>query len=420
MKRHSSASLAPLSLTPRRMPTNVFLSYAREDESEVEYLERLLRARGIRTWRDLTDLPLGAETESQIETAITEECDAFLLYLTRACLSSDFIWDVEVPVALRRHRADPDFAIIPVFHTASTAEVQQFCVDKGYRPPITDFNGVVLSRVASGGSAGSMQESLAEVASRTLRSALPSHFRRINPDSPYEPRISFHSFPFAARTDWLDLDMDWTPFLSSRVATMEEWNTVLLPSLGEVKDALSGLPLIPRLHLMVRARLSASVALGYTFRATTGFSLVIESQGVIYSTTTAIPDPAPLEMACEPCSGEPGVAVVEVNVSRDVSGPVSEYVASHGLAFSTSLGFEPPGGPSREAVRDPGHALAIARQVGQQIRRLNDERRADQVHLFIAVPAPVAVLLGYQLNACGRIYLYQRVDGVYTRACVLG
>jgi hypothetical protein len=419
MKGHLCGSLSPQTVTERRMPTNVFLSYARKDGSEVEYLERLLRARGIRTWRDLTDLPLGVETESQIETAIAEECDAFVVYLTRASLSSDFIWKVEVPAALTRHRDDPDFAIIPVFHTASTTEVSQLCVDKGLRP-ITDFNGVVLSQVEPGGNAADVQEGLAEVASRTLRSALPAHFRRIDSDSADEPRISFHSFPFAARTDQLDLDMDWTPFLCRRAASTEEWNTVLLPSLGDVKDALSGLPLMPRVHAMVRARLSALVAFGYTFRASTGFSLAIDSRGVVYSTTAAIPDPAPLEMACELQSGEAGVAVVKVSVSRDVSVPASEYVAGHRLGFSTSLVFEPPGGPSREAVEDPGHALAIAREVGQEIRRLNDEQRADHVHLFIAVPAPIAVLLGYQLNACGRIHLYQRMDGVYTPACVLG
>jgi len=230
---------------------------------------------------------------------------------------------------------------------------------------------------------------------------------------------SASTLPFAARSSRLDLDMDWSPFLCDRAATAEGWNTILLPSLNEVKDVLSGLSLSRKLHLAVQARLSASVALGYVFRASTGFSLAVESRGVVYSTTEAIPERAPLEMAHEARSGDPGVAMVEVSISRDVSTPVAEYVTSRRPAFSTSLRFRPPGGPSKEAVRDAGHALAIARQVGRAIQRLNDRRQGDEVHLFVAAPAPVAVLLEHQLNACGRIHLYQRMDGVYTPACTL-
>ncbi len=40
-------------------PATVLLSYAREDAEEVKFLQLQLRVRGVRAWRDATDIPLG-------------------------------------------------------------------------------------------------------------------------------------------------------------------------------------------------------------------------------------------------------------------------------------------------------------------------------------------------------------------------
>ena len=40
-------------------PATAFLSYAHEDADEVKYLQQHLKVRGVRAWRDATDIPLG-------------------------------------------------------------------------------------------------------------------------------------------------------------------------------------------------------------------------------------------------------------------------------------------------------------------------------------------------------------------------
>src|SRR5437763_4383978 len=83
-------------------PATAFLSYKREDAEQVKYLQQQLKVRGVRAWRDVTDLPLGGSTEDEIVHAIEEESDAFAIYITQDCLRSDFIWNVEVPKAIER------------------------------------------------------------------------------------------------------------------------------------------------------------------------------------------------------------------------------------------------------------------------------------------------------------------------------
>jgi len=47
-------------------PATTFLSYAREDAEEVKYLQQQLNVRGVRAWRDVTDLPLGGSNKDEI------------------------------------------------------------------------------------------------------------------------------------------------------------------------------------------------------------------------------------------------------------------------------------------------------------------------------------------------------------------
>src|SRR5438067_13924151 len=109
-------------------PATVLLSYAHEDTEEVKYLQLQLKVRGVRTWRDVTDLPLGGATEPEIVHAIENVADAFVLYVTPHSLASDFVWDIEIPAALKRQKSDPLFNIVPVLKDVSYSQLQQKCV----------------------------------------------------------------------------------------------------------------------------------------------------------------------------------------------------------------------------------------------------------------------------------------------------
>src|SRR6266480_2431086 len=122
-------------------PATAFLSYKREDAEEVKYLQQQLKVRGVRAWRDVTNLPLGGSNEREIVRAIEQECDVFVLYVTPQCLVSDFIWETEVPTALNRWMRDQAFNVVAILRGVTNEELQGFCAAHGYRS-LKEFNNV--------------------------------------------------------------------------------------------------------------------------------------------------------------------------------------------------------------------------------------------------------------------------------------
>src|SRR6266536_4664892 len=160
-------------------PATAFLSYKREDDEEVKYLHQQLKVRGVRAWRDVTDLALGGYTENEIVHAIEQGSDAFVIYITQKCLSSDFIWDTEVPAALDRWEHDHAFNIVPILRGVTIAELQQFCAARGYRS-LTQFNGVHLPDPAEDEEA--FYKKLGLVAMRILEATLSLRLRLVAAD----------------------------------------------------------------------------------------------------------------------------------------------------------------------------------------------------------------------------------------------
>ncbi len=120
--------------------TRTFLSYARADGSLVTTLERILRERGIRTWRDIHDSPPGPTLET-LEEAISSS-DGFLIVVTSDAASSPTIRNKELPIAAQCAQTKPGFFLLPAFvlspHEAS--EAFRGCLDV----PISAFSGVVI------------------------------------------------------------------------------------------------------------------------------------------------------------------------------------------------------------------------------------------------------------------------------------
>jgi hypothetical protein len=66
---------------------NVFISYVREDSHRVDQLQQTLEAKGIRVWRDTTDLSPGEDWRTKIRQAITDNALVFIACFSRASLA---------------------------------------------------------------------------------------------------------------------------------------------------------------------------------------------------------------------------------------------------------------------------------------------------------------------------------------------
>jgi hypothetical protein len=389
-------------------PATVFLSYAREDTKDVRDLQLRLNVRGIRSWRDVDDLPSGSLIEGEIVQAIEREVDAIALYITPDCLKSHFIWKIEVPAALRRHERDPHFHIVPILQGVSFSEIRQFCLNWNLAD-LSRFNGISLTDDGSHTTWEAQNEKRNDAAKRILQAALALRLRRINADRSYEPWICLKTFFFEPPTANLDLDLNWLKLVheKERLPTLQEWEQILLPALLDVKQITSEKVSSRRIHVFVQRILPVAIALGFAFRESSRFTLLLEGQRETWSTDTQPLEKEPLRSELNfNDHGDLQAAVVEVATTRSIKQSVEDTLPLLGLAPGYHIRLELPE-LSREAVRDADHAQAIAQQVGRVSQHLCDQQRVARIHLFVLLPAELAVLIGHQLNALCPLTLYE-------------
>ena len=389
-------------------PATVLLSYASEDAASVRELQLRLKARGMRSWRDVDDLLPGGLFESQIVQAIEREVDAMALYITPNSLKSNFIWKVEIPATLRRHSSNPHFHLVPILQGVTFEQVRQMCINRNL-DDLTRFEAISLTEGVSSSTWEEQNKRWNDAARRILRAALVLRLRRMNADRRYEPCLCLKTFFFEPSTASLDLDLNWFPLIpeKERVSTPQEWEHILFPALLDVKQLLSEKIASRRIHIFVQSILPAALALGFVFRESTGFTLLLEGQKEIWSTDVPSSEEEPLHLDWNYHEqGDARIAVVEVATSRSIKPAVDDALHVAGLTPAYRVGLELPV-LSHDSVKDAAHAQAIARQVGRICQGLYDRQRVAQIHLFVAVPAELAVLIGHQLNALCPITLYE-------------
>ncbi len=396
-------------------PATVLLSYAHEDAAFVRELQLRLKARGMRCWRDVDDLLPGGLFESQIVQAIEHEADAMALFITPNSLKSNFIWKTEIPAALRRHSRDPHFHLVPILQGVTFEQVRQMCNNRNL-DDITRFEAISFTEGISSSTWEEQNEQWNKAARRILQAALVLRLRRMRADRRYEPCLCLKTFISEPPTASLDLDLDWFPFIQEkkRVSTLQEWEHIMFPALLDVKQLLSKEIASRRVHVFVQSILPAALALGFVLRESTGFTLQIEGQKETWCTDVQPSEEEPLHLDWNYHEqGDARIAVVEVATSRYIKPAVDDALHVAGLTPAYRVGLE-LSVLARDSVKDAAHAQAIARQAGRVCQGLYDRQRVTQIHLFVAVPAELAVLIGHQLNALCPITLYEfRQEGGY-------
>jgi len=99
----------------KQTPITVFFSYSHQDEKLRDklttHLKLMERTNVIDTWHDRA-IPTGGEWDKKIKTELLE-ADIILLLISADFLASDYIWDVEVKTAMKRHEAG-DAVVVPI------------------------------------------------------------------------------------------------------------------------------------------------------------------------------------------------------------------------------------------------------------------------------------------------------------------
>lgn len=400
-----------------------FLSYSRQDPDEVVMLANQLKARGLTTWQDVSDLSVGRPTEEQIRHALAQDCGACVVYLTKESLESDYIMKVELRAALKRQENDPGFAIIPVFRGVSIEEAKEATV-KALGRDITLFDGVKISapkRISTDQARSQLRCELGRVGRRALEASLKRYASSFAADAARKPILDVHTRQYTRQPHPPDLDLDWRPFFDDGggLPSQAEWSDTLLPSLADIEQGIAEEYGTCTLHIRAKAHLSVGVALGFTFLARTGFHLDVVQYEDIWTTSCSPQEGQPLGVSGREGPVHAKGLAVELSVTGDVGPEVDKFVRARGQGFRARVTLEPRGGWGRDAVAGTEHALAMAIQVAMEIRRLRAEYGTDKTHVFAMMPLALGVLLGHQLNACGPIQLYEYDNRRYQPSCLL-
>jgi hypothetical protein len=345
---------------------------------------------GIRIWQDITNLGTGV-SESKIRKAIREGSVGLVIFVTRESVDSTFIRDVELTEAERRYKNDHDFKIIPIFKLpiATATEALKDCLNI----PLSNFNGAEIKGTSSKRNVLSVAHRVAEIILEDVK---------VDNGDPFHIELSSKQETHGNAA----LSMDFKSFFKKGIPPTNIWGEQFSVALGRVKNALVRRNLLSiRLHAF--CHLSLGILFGYTFRKTTGFRLEIEQitakKSDMWASDSA-PGKNPLKVTEIPGVLGSKNLLVKINLMSADDKSIIRYTDKSALSYRAMIEFCPRIFPQ---VVSRAQALAIARDLVEKIKEMHAQYDTDTVHLFCAIPLGLALLIGYNMNACGTIKCYE-------------
>lgn len=214
--------------------------------------------------------------------------------------------------------------------------------------------------------------------------------------------------------------LDWSSFYADGAyPTPELWGRRLLPALADLRKVLRARG-VRQIDLTARARMGAGLAFGYAFREVAGTVIRVRQGPSWWRTAPHDPRRAPFGEVEPERVGEGPDLTVELNINRqpgEVQRFVDAYLDGAGLPVGHRLRLDRLDGPSM-AINEL-EAQGVAAQVRTLLQR--HRRPGGVIHLFMAAPLGLAVLIGWHLNGLTPLQYYELPQGGagYAPACKL-
>lgn len=396
-----------------------FLSYRRPRRNEAALLLQALHDHGMPTWIDLENLAT-VPTEDELRRVLADQSIASaVLFITPDVEDSPIIRNVEVAQIIRRAEAGDGFFVVPLaaggldYAKAAAATSNHLSAQR-----LSDWN---MQRI-SGDTVSST--TAADVAHRVLVQRLQAIHRQLPQGEPL--RLGFFVRKPPAFVPGVTLVLDWSSHFAGKKTNDDVWQAILLPALERIASAIRqhapgreveafGLPTLP-----------AATALGAAFLSTSGLGLawrqfMPDRSEQIWSLSQARVETGFRATLSAKDTAAHDIAVL-VSVA-DNTEPVFAAYQSKLASLRALVHIAKPGNyPHR--LNSPGEAADIAYVVQDGMRAARrDYGDIGTIHLFMAVPAGLAVLIGQLLNTFGSVQTYEHVtvdgSGQYRPAALL-
>ena len=399
-----------------------FISYRRNRLAEVAELVAAQKERGIPTWQDIEDLR-SEPTEAEIRSVLTSnEIANVLLWVTPNVDQSPMITKVEVPCAVERHKRQDGFFILPV--AAGGLGYGEVGALLGGYSGVTDLSNWNIAKVDSDPATSRDIRRVSNILLNRRLSNIQEHLPEGEP-----LRLVINTRISSGPQQGVALEIDWTHRFSGtqrRLASADDWQSKLLKALEDIARATQRNASKREVIASGLASLPAATALGYYFMAPGGMGIAWEQffpdrsrQLWSLAATREASGHEPLITGGQTAADD---LAVMVSVNADVEGAVAASRENTG-PFRAYVHIKSP--ERQKILRTPGQALDVTQLTMESAREARQEFGIrGRVHLFMAVPAGLAMLIGQLLNTLGPVQTYEHIQtdalGIYERAALLG
>lgn len=393
-----------------------FISYRRTDQrtKEAVLVRNALRDRGVPTWQDLDDL-VAEPTEQELINTLDDPLTAgAVMLIAPEVETSDMIRNVEAPRIFNRHRIDDGFVVQPVLIGLDYGQANSVLNAPAGFQDLGDWN---LQKIDN---ASLSDQDARAIASVVLRRRLSS-INEQRPDEPIDVGLFSRRSP---RSETLSLRHDFTPYFVGRNPAPDAFANIecsLLDTASAVSEIHSEADIIGRGN----ASLPLGVLFGAVYSPLAGFK-VSWLQGLagrereVWSLSE---NRGTLNANISRTLGDPGSEdlVLAIGVSANTQPAVTEFIQSTNLRPRASFYCAPPNWPVKQGeAMSPQNGLSLVLDAIEAVRSAKDDlmlKRA-RLHIFLACPLAMAVLLGQKLNTFTECVLYEHMPDrspVYTK-----
>ncbi len=204
----------------------------------------------------------------------------------------------------------------------------------------------------------------------------------------------------AVALDWVDRfagDDAWSKRTPAPPASWQQLQADIEAIPGRLRCA-------SRVAVTGSLRQATAFTVGAVLRMVTGIDVAVAQRGELWASTVGA-GAASAPALAEHAVGQGDELAVAVEVATPITDDVLAYLRRSGLSVGRLVVLSPPTGVGDRSVPDAGAANALAVGIRNTVR--SHARSAPRVHLFLAGPMGLALLLGHRWNRVRPTTVYE-------------
>ena len=362
-----------------------------------------LRNRGAPTWRDLDDLAPEPTEQELVATLKDPNTAGAVMLVSPEVADSSFIKHIEAHRIFQRHSARDGFLVKPVLIQLCYREANAALGSPAGFQDLNDWN---LHKVEG--------QELYESAARTVAcDVLNRRLATVAMDHLGSPlRVGLYSRRVAAEADFT-LHLDFSPYFDGRASPSGTYNTIeqaLVDSASALARNFCEVPIAATGY----AALPLGVLFGAVLSPLAGFQLSWQQgfAGLSKDTWSLAVEPEHVQVDCSVKQASPSSeeVILALGISANIEQAVAEFLELNSIRPRAAMHISVVDGsvlPGHQL--SAGEGLSIVYQVIKEVRKFKDDSGLARLrlHLFLACPLAMAVMLGQLLNTLSECVLYE-------------